>query len=917
MGVFVRAFRAVAFVWVALCCALLNVSSASASGLAEPQAESVDPATLPAIESASLDPVAELPEGQGGPVVGDRTESPKPDPNATRVSEVVEKRTDRNRVWERSDGLFEAQLSADPIAFKSGDGSYELIDTSVRGDGEHKGWLISGANAWSVSFGPSDQGVAITTPKGKTLRSRPSAAAGVAPAKVVVPVVDQMDASVVWYRQVWPGIDLRYTVTTTSVKEDVVFTERPKGSSAVEFAVSGAELDAVWNMPSADVPEAGTVAPGDVFQRAAPELDLSADSRPSRPPVGSSGASLVARGELAAEVQFATVVVATALPATQDEAPITAGADPLVRSAVVAPGESLVEVSVDDAWMAELPEKAFPVVIDPDVVLGGGYWASYRSDGGIVCGSPNLYPSACSPFTSYDPWGFNGFWRGLVGFDFSPMMGEQILDADLRLYTIGGTATPCWVQAHVAQGLNYWSVAPTNSSLGSVALGTYGEIDLTGWVQNWMLNGQNPGIGLTGYEAGPSGCFKVTSADMHIIYNHYPPKAPISGSSIGDGARYVAPSPVSSPTIAVNAVTDADGQTPLYWLVVDDQPNPTQNNPGNVVQQTWSTSRSLQIPAHRLEDGKTYWWRAFTWDQTNNNAVTSGDVYSFSFDRRLGTSQPSPYDSAGPVTVNLSNGNAVFGWSSRQAGAVGGSLGVGLTYNSVVNASGSSAAPQAGMASGWVPSWGSVGPVSVSVSPNATAVVRFVDGSSQSFVRSASGSAWQPDDPFEYDALFDVPGGGWTYQDGGGTLSEFASDGSLRSTITATDDRKPAALRYQWTTGGLLRRIFDPVVSTNTASPTTLRQVELSYGGDTAGTNPLTNVTNPCPTTGLAAGVAPAPTAKLCRITHVGGAITELMYNSSGQLIRLVSPGSEVTDLAYDSAGRLSTVRAPLAADAV
>ena len=196
-------------------------------------------------------------------------------------------------------------------------------------------------------------------------------------------------------------------------------------------------------------------------------------------------------------------------------------------------------------------------------------------------------------------------------------------------------------------------------------------------------------------------------------------------------------------------------------------------------------------------------------------------------------------------------------------------------------------------------------------------MVRFVDGSSQSFVRSASGSAWQPDDPFEYDALFDVPGGGWTYQDGGGTLSEFASDGSLRSTITATDDRKPAALRYQWTTGGLLRRIFDPVVSTNTASPTTLRQVELSYGGDTAGTNPLTNVTNPCPTTGLAAGVAPAPTAKLCRITHVGGAITELMYNSSGQLIRLVSPGSEVTDLAYDSAGRLSTVRAPLAADAV
>ncbi len=835
-------------------------------------------------------------------VTRDRSDVPKVDPDATRGREVVAQRSERTRVWERSDGLLEAELSTDPVAFRAWDQSMRLIDPSVHVSPDRPGWLVTGANSWSASFGPSDAGVSVTLPSGRSFSSRPAAFDGTAPARVVAPVRDRDDESVVWYRQVWPGVDLRYTVTASQLKEDVVLTNRPVGPGAVTFEVSGVELDAGWNVVG-DPSE-----PGSGF-KVDPALVLGGGERPTRLLAGSAGVSLRARGEIGGEARFLPVSVDVANAGGAEDAPVTEGAVPLARAAVVAPGVSRVEVSVDQGWLHRLSADSFPVVVDPSVSLNAGWWASFRSTDGYACGSPNFSPNSCAVLTSYDPWGSGGYWRGIAGFDFSPMLGQQILDADVNLWLVGGTTTPCWVEAHAASAPNFWG-AGAGSALGSVALGSSGSIDITSPMQSWMWAWTQPAIGLTGWEAAPSGCFKSLGANMSVVYNHYPPKPTISASSVGNGARYVAGSPTGAPTIAVDPVVDADGQAVKYWLEVDDQPNVTMSNPGSVARVGWVTGTSLALPADVLEDGRTYYWRAWAWDQLNGTSYSIGDVYSFAFERRLGTAQPSPYDTAGTVSVNLSNGNAVFSWSSRQAAAVGGSMGVSLTYNSVVNPAGSSMAAQAGLPGGWVPSWGTVAVASISApAGTANVVVRFVDGSSQTFVRSPSGDAWVPDDPYEHDALFERPGGGWTYQDEGGTLSEFDGSGLLQSTITSTDDRKPAALRYVYD-GSKLRRIFDPVVSTDVASPSSLRQVQLSYGGESG-------ITNPCPTSGLPAGVAAAPTGKLCRITQVDGSITEIYYDASGRIVRFVSPGSETTDLTWDANNRLAKVRSPLAADAV
>ena len=49
---------------------------------------------------------------------------------------------------------------------------------------------------------------------------------------------------------------------------------------------------------------------------------------------------------------------------------------------------------------------------------------------------------------------------------------------------------------------------------------------------------------------------------------------------------------------------------------------------------------------------------------------------------RLGASGPSPFDSAGPVTVNLANGNVAVSFASPTVATLGGSMGMAFSYNS-------------------------------------------------------------------------------------------------------------------------------------------------------------------------------------------------------------------------------------------
>jgi RHS repeat-associated protein len=491
---------------------------------------------------------------------------------------------------------------------------------------------------------------------------------------------------------------------------------------------------------------------------------------------------------------------------------------------------------------------------------------------------------------------------------------------------------------------------------------------------------------------------------------------------------------------AVNLVTnpgsDPDGDPLWYRFLLS-----SDGSTGALVDSGWVQSTTWPVPEGLVQDGVTYTWRV----QSHDGFVSSqfSPPRTFRADQRLGMQRALPYDTLGPVSVNLFNGNLVVSTGSPSFPTIGGQVGLSYTYNS-------QAAPLRGLTGSYFANcnnasttWQSSAPVLVRNDgevgfdwaaatpgpmvgtdtfcarwtgylevPTSGAYtfgaahddgVRIQVGSTTVLDRWTTGASWpsatyapattqltagtkvpvtvefhdragnaglrlfakgpglhysgerlnpnwlSPDAPAlprgwtlsaDLDGslaytrarvseasvtLFDSTGGshdftatadrtGWKppadnddvlTRDGTGLLTvhrtdgstyTFNSDGTLNSTTWATDDRRPAAARYSWTgTPARLSTITDPVSA---------RTMTLRYGGDPA-----------CPS-GAPQGFDPAaPPGMLCSVSYWDGTSSQLWY-VAGQLARLADPGGEVTDFAY-SAGRLSSIRDPLAADAV
>ena len=108
---------------------------------------------------------------------------------------------------------------------------------------------------------------------------------------------------------------------------------------------------------------------------------------------------------------------------------------------------------------------------------------------------------------------------------------------------------------------------------------------------------------------------------------------------------------------------------------------------GMIVQSGWlnapaagTNTLTWTLPAGSLSNGGTYVWGVGS--KTGSDIRDPNWFRKFKLDLRLGASGPSPYDTAGPVSVNLANGNATLSFSSPTVAAVGGSMGMSFTYNS-------------------------------------------------------------------------------------------------------------------------------------------------------------------------------------------------------------------------------------------
>ncbi len=178
--------------------------------------------------------------------------SPPPSPAGAQAGfvagssrELVEERTEFTALFANPDGSRTVRSSTSPLHYRTGKAPWERIDTAVVADGAAPGVLKSKANVWTARFRPLPVGVEFDTSEGR-LSFSPLGAAPVAPQVTG-------DGSVVVYPEAWPGVDLRYTVTPTEVKEDLILKRRP-ASAMFEFSTGGIEFETT--------PEGGRVQRG-------------------------------------------------------------------------------------------------------------------------------------------------------------------------------------------------------------------------------------------------------------------------------------------------------------------------------------------------------------------------------------------------------------------------------------------------------------------------------------------------------------------------------------------------------------------------------------------------------------------------------------------------------------------------------
>lgn len=174
--------------------------------------------------------------------------------------------------------------------------------------------------------------------------------------------------------------------------------------------------------------------------------------------------------------------------------------------------------------------------------------------------------------------------------------------------------------------------------------------------------------------------------------------------------------------------------------------------------------------------------------------------------------------------------------------------------------------------------------------------VALIGGDGTHHTYTANGGGYTP--PTDQDGVLSKNSdGSYSFQDVSGRVYEFAVNGVLTRVTAPTDDRNPAALKYEYQdTNGVprVKKIIDGVDSQ--------RYGELFYGGDSQ-----------CQT---AAGFDPTPAGFLCAFKTYDGQITNLYY-SNDRIARVVLPGGEITDLGNDTFGRVTSIRDALANDAI
>ncbi len=191
------------------------------------------------------------------------------------------------------------------------------------------------------------------------------------------------------------------------------------------------------------------------------------------------------------------------------------------------------------------------------------------------------------------------------------------------------------------------------------------------------------------YDADHNGWYgqnTVRGSDVRSFTTNQVP-LPAAGTA-APGTETGAPQVVTTltPQLQVGAVTDTDtvnsGPMKYRFKIATG----ADAKSGAVVTSDWVTADAdgiarWTVPAGTTQDGGIYSWLVQTNDGKDANTFNTWKK-TIKVDLRLGSIGPSPFETAGPVKVNLANGNANLAFTSPTVQTLGGPMGMSFAYNS-------------------------------------------------------------------------------------------------------------------------------------------------------------------------------------------------------------------------------------------
>ncbi|MHA7984395.1 PA14 domain-containing protein [Rathayibacter sp. CAU 1779] len=247
------------------------------------------------------------------------------------------------------------------------------------------------------------------------------------------------------------------------------------------------------------------------------------------------------------------------------------------------------------------------------------------------------------------------------------------------------------------------SSTPTLSAAGGGGNGSYIGYDFTVsansnmssplWSTGWTSSTQVrvPGAVLA---AGSKYYWQVQAEDSYGVTGASPVYSWTTSANPTVAATVPSPGDASivadlTPTLIAPTATAANGQTLSYAIRITTgadgvsgqvalSPVCAATGSACVVDAAAGTV-TWTVPAGLLNDSSSY-----TWDEIINDAYDdwTPSVQRLTMNLRVSTPGPSPTDTAGPVTVNLANGNASATFRSPTVQTVGGPMGMSFNYNS-------------------------------------------------------------------------------------------------------------------------------------------------------------------------------------------------------------------------------------------